>query len=534
MQSEKFKKFGKKSNTIFRDRYPNAVIYTRVSTSEQENNFSLETQLEKCKKCAKNNGLSIVKKFGGVSESAKTDDRKEFNEMLKFVKNLKNKVGFIIVSDIDRFSRTGMKAVALVEELKTKYGIKVLESSATSITDNINDEVLTDLKIILANSDNRQRRQKCIDGSVKRLESGYWCGKPPKGYSKVDKYNLKFNEEAKYIKMAFEMKYKGFSNTHILKVIRANGSKITKSRLPKYLSDPFYCGWISNKHLNGKVVKGLHEPLISEEIFLKVNEEKCEIRTYKTSKMNEDRPLQGDLKCSCGGVYTGYKKKGKYNYYKCNKCHHNSAVNPIHISFEDLLSKYSFDEKYITLFKKQLKYTFDYIENENKVKQSSLLAKISKNQEDLKTVNYKFAIDKLSPEIYNQVSSKIKGDIDILNEELSNITFSLSNYENYIDESLELVNDFRGIWEKGDIETKKNIQNILFSNQIEYNPKKMSYRTPNENSVMSMLTESRGKIKARKRGQKPTNSRFVLKVGIEPTRPKSLDFESSASTNSAT
>ena len=33
MQSEKFKKFGKKSNAIFRDRYPNAVIYTRVSTS---------------------------------------------------------------------------------------------------------------------------------------------------------------------------------------------------------------------------------------------------------------------------------------------------------------------------------------------------------------------------------------------------------------------------------------------------------------------------------------------------------------------
>jgi hypothetical protein len=96
--------------------------------------------------------------------------------------------------------------------------------------------------------------------------------------------------------------------------------------------------------------------------------------------------------------------------------------------------------------------------------------------------------------------------------------FSLSNYENYIDESLELVNDFRGIWEKGDIETKKNIQNILFSNQIEYNPKKMSYRTPNENSVMSMLTESRGKIKARKRGQKPTNSRFVLKAGLEPAR----------------
>ena len=33
---------------------------------------------------------------------------------------------------------------------------------------------------------------------------------------------------------------------------------------------------------------------------------------------------------------------------------------------------------------------------------------------------------------------------------------------------------------------------------------------------MSILTGNRDKIKARKRGQKPTDSRFVLKAGIEP------------------
>lgn len=229
--------------------------------------------------------------------------------------------------------------------------------------------------------------------------------------------------------------------------------------------------------------------------------------------MDENRPLQGDLKCSCGGVYTGYKKKGKYNYYKCNKCHYNSAVSLIHNSFEDFMSKYTFDTKYISLFKKQLKYTFDYIENDNKIKQSSLLGKISKKEKELKIVNYNLATDKLSYEIYNQVSVIIKADIGVLNEELSNITFSLSNYKNYLDESLELVNDYKGIWGKGDIEIKKEIQNILFSNQIEYNPEKTSYRTPKENLVMSMLTGNRDKIKARKRGQKPTNSRIVLKAG---------------------
>ena len=51
---------------------------------------------------------------------------------------------------------------------------------------------------------------------------------------------------------------------------------------------------------------------------------------------------------------------------------------------------------------------------------------------------------------------------------------------------------------------------------------------------MSMLTGNRDKIKARKRGQKPTDSRFVLKAGIEPARREALDFESSVSTNSTT
>ena len=534
MLNENFKKFGKTSKTLLKDRFLNAVIYTRVSTERQTSNFSLQTQSEKCYQCAKVNKLKVVEEFGGASESAKTDDRPEFQKMLKFVKNPKNKIGYIIVSHYDRLSRTGLEGFLRSEELEKKFNVQAIDSNTTSLEKSSDEKFVKGVNFLLASSNNDKRRQKCVDGSIKRLESGYWLGIPRKGYTKVDKYTLKFNEEAVFIKKAFEMKSNGCSNTEILKVIRALGSKITKSRLPKYLSDPFYCGWIANKHLNGSVVEGLHKPLISEEMFLKVNGEKSEIRIYKTSKMDENRPLQGDLKCSCGGVFTGYKKKGKYNYYKCNKCHHNSAVNTIHNSFEDLLSKYSFDKKYISLFKKQLKYTFDYIENENNIKKSELLTKISKETTRLHKVNYKYATENLDEEIFQQVSSKIKADIEVLNEELSNITFNLSNYENYLDESLELVNDYKGIWGKGDIKIKKDIQNILFSNQIEYSPEKSSYRTPKENLVMSMLTGNRDKIKARKRGQKPTNSRIVLKAGIEPALPKKLDFESSASTNSAT
>ena len=88
MLNEKFQKFGKTSNTIAKERFPNAVIYTRVSTSEQENNFSLETQLEKCEKCAVKHKLNVVKRFGGAYESAKLGNKRtHFPQMLKFVKN---------------------------------------------------------------------------------------------------------------------------------------------------------------------------------------------------------------------------------------------------------------------------------------------------------------------------------------------------------------------------------------------------------------------------------------------------------------
>ena len=78
-----------------------AVIYTRVSTKEQaENNASLETQLKYCKELADKKGLEVSDYFGGTYESAKSDERKEFQKMLNYVKRRSN-VGYIIVYSYD-------------------------------------------------------------------------------------------------------------------------------------------------------------------------------------------------------------------------------------------------------------------------------------------------------------------------------------------------------------------------------------------------------------------------------------------------
>ena len=82
------------------------------------------------------------------------------------------------------------------------------------------------------------------------------------------------------------------------------------------------------------------------------------------------------------------------------------------------------------------------------LKRKGLKSKISKNRTDLETVNYKYALNNLDQEVFTSVSTKIKSDISILEDELSNITFDLSNSTNYIDESIKIVNEFSGLWKK--------------------------------------------------------------------------------------
>ena len=118
------KKFGKGKKKILK-KGGRAVIYLRVSSKDQEYGFSPETQKERCYEWAEQNGYEIVKCFEGEHESAKSDiNRKRFNQMIKFVKDKKNKIVAVIVYSTSRFSRTG--SFAQIEELKNR-GITVFD-----------------------------------------------------------------------------------------------------------------------------------------------------------------------------------------------------------------------------------------------------------------------------------------------------------------------------------------------------------------------------------------------------------------------
>lgn len=127
-KSDYFQKLANSLNTESINSSNKAVIYTRVSTKEQaDNNASLQTQKKYCQAFAKKKGLMVVADFGGTFESAKSDERKEFQKMLTYVKRNKE-IDAIIVYSYDRFSRTGPNGAYISQQLM-KSGVKTLSAT---------------------------------------------------------------------------------------------------------------------------------------------------------------------------------------------------------------------------------------------------------------------------------------------------------------------------------------------------------------------------------------------------------------------
>jgi site-specific DNA recombinase len=303
----------------------------------------------------------VIEYFGGTHESAKNDDRKEFNRMLNFVNESNSEIGVIIVYSYDRFSRTGVDALKLIKDLYEEEGIKVV-----SVTQNIDTTTPVGMmnqaiQMIFGEYENNQRKLKCMAGSKERLKQGYRESLAPYGYDQAvinGEQRITVNSTGEKLRKAFLMKAnQGLSNVEIVERLRQMGLRnMYKQKLTKIFANPFYCGRIAHKMLDGEVVKGRQEPLVSEAIFFKVNNLQDQNRHgYKKMDTDDNLPLKRFVKCDkCSTVMTGYeaKPKGIY-YYKCPEtgCNSNKNAKVMHEEFQEFLKPLEVDSRYIAPLK---------------------------------------------------------------------------------------------------------------------------------------------------------------------------------------
>src|SRR5438046_10647234 len=92
--------------TVIHEAGKKAVIYLRVSSEEQVDNFSLNTQEDICRKEAVKRGYEIVEIFREEGKSAKSIlGRTKLINLLDYCRKKTNKIQAVFVYRLDRISR---------------------------------------------------------------------------------------------------------------------------------------------------------------------------------------------------------------------------------------------------------------------------------------------------------------------------------------------------------------------------------------------------------------------------------------------
>ena len=494
-----FKQFAPKIPQKFKQGN-NTVIYTRVSSAEQEDNTSLASQKKHCELYAVRRNLNIVGYFGGTYESAKTDDRKEFNRMLSFVKRSKN-INYIIVYSYERFSRSGINGASIADELLKNYGVITLaitqELDPTTPSGSFQQKIL----FLFGQMDNELRRDKVVTGMKELLLKGYWVWAVPRGYKDLNKgkatqRKLVVNEEGKILKKAFQWKaYHQLPNVEIVRRLHKMGVHLSEKRLNDLFLNPFYCGLITSKMIPGQVIQGRHEPLISKELFLEVNNIRKEkrIHGFVHDKGNENLPLKVFAKCDkCGKNMTGYlvKKKGLY-YYKCRTkgCRVNRSAKVMHKLFKKAISTFQVGKEELDIVKVQIEEQMAIFFKSKIDNAKALKAKLNKLKKKLDTIEERFVIGEIDRELYEKFKPKFEKEYFEIEQELNKTGSYSSNLKKVIHYTTKICRNPMLLWESSNLENKRIFQNMLFPDGIFYNHELDQVRTTRVNSFFSLIPE---------------------------------------------
>ncbi len=479
----------------------NCFIWTRVSTKNQEENgASLDDQKCRCEKFAKDNGYTIKGYFGGQHESAKTPG-KLIKEMISAIKKDKT-VKYIIVNQTDRFSRNAGQALNIITELQALGIIIVIARSGTD-TSSRSGELMVGIDLILAQWDNGNRTDKFLSGRKHCMNSGVWIGKRPLGYDKKgESINTEYtiNATGKLIRKAFVWKLQGEDNFRIMDRLSAMGLDVSKQKLHKILTNPFYAGKIQSKFTDGEIIDGKHPALISWVEFLQV-QEILSGRTgvYKVKAETPRFPLKRHIRCAEDGLpLTAYTVKRKnIDYYKCNRtgCKNNVSAKKLHRLYAELLDSYTIPPMLLEWFSDVVSGIIFEEDSEYKEQLSLLKKQKSELENKLKKCKVSRGMGDIDEDIYTTTVEVIQEKLAKIEVEMAKVKRNLSNLTSTVDEVVATCCKLGCLWSDSELELCQKIQNLLFPSGIFWDKENENYRTIDCNQALSIIQRISGGYK---------------------------------------
>ena len=501
------------------------IIYSRVSTSEQaDNGFSLAHQKAVLELYCQQKGFSVLSYFE-EDYSAKDFDRPQWKKLLLYVKANKKSIDAILFTRWDRFSRNTEEAYRVIREFKS-WGIEINSIEQPLDTSQPDSKVMLGIYLILPEVEIDKISIRTTEGMRRGSKDGAWMGAAPIGYlhhrTQDGKSTLKPNTEiASIIKKAFQEYATGvYSTEEIRKKYYNKGLKVSKNTLLNILKNPTYTGKIVIKEWkkeDAMIVVGLHERIISEKVFEKVQRiflGKQVKPILHTKEIDEILPLRGFLQCpACGRTLTGSGSMGggvtRHFYYHCNPpCKERYKFCEIHQVFDKLLKEFVIQEDFKNIYKKILNTTFkeQAIDRESKLK--SIKREINKLDIRLDSIEEKFFDNQIDIKTYNTMKRKTEVQIANLKAELQSISSLEKDFEVHLSKGISFLQKVDTLYKNAPTPIKKKILTSLFPEKLIF--LKTHFKTSHIDEFIGYIVLNTRKFKYLKI-DKPTSTDFNFK-----------------------
>lgn len=313
-------------------------LYARKSTADEDRQaLSIDSQVKEMLAMAERERLHVVEVKREAHSSKEVGQRPIFNQMIAEIKE--GKYNGVLAWAPDRLSRNAGDLGSVVDLMDQKLLVEI-RTYGQRFTNNPNEKFLLMILGSQAKLENDQKGVNVKRGQRARCEMGLWPAPAPTGYlndkNRDKKCHINVDPrrgpviQQMYAKVANE-NWSGKRLYHWLKndikFTSTGGKPLTLSNVYLILKNTLYYGAFEYPKKSGNWYNGIHKPLITKEIF-----EKVQTQIKRSEIMN---PYGGKefaftrlIACgSCGTTMAADEKlkklkNGNINrhiYYGCSK-----------------------------------------------------------------------------------------------------------------------------------------------------------------------------------------------------------------------
>ena len=487
-----------------------ALLYVRVSTEEQAKGpLNLQNQEKKCRDECVRSGLSVAEIFVDAGESARSSDRPEFQRMLQLCKREQRKVGYVVIQDLSRLARNLQDQVETISLLE-QYGIAVLSVEDGILGNTATAKFLANSKGTFNQFFSDQLSEKMRDRTRAAVLAGRYPWPAPIGYINIKAKSGGPNIvpdplRAPLVRQAFELMETGrYTRAEVLRAITKLGLRTRKNRclspqtFHAMLQKRVYHGLIAPPSHEDLCVPGLHDALITEELFNRVqqvmNGKKASVAPKR--KHNPRLPLKWFVKCAgCGTPLTGGFPRGRgqktYGRYWCRRTECKAtkvSKMKLEAEFLALLQRLQPNEATVASFPRIAAKVWAQKRGNAEVEGKRLMSK----REDIRQLKSALLKAKLRGEVsnadYQQANAEFVDEIGELEQQLEVIASSQATLESFVRFAELMLADIAAAWQRANPEQRQRVQNLLFPEGISYSPKE-GFLNRSNSSLFNVLEE---------------------------------------------